>query len=504
MVRRRDVLGLVALGLGAPASAVLAQSAPPGPAAPQPPDFSHDTVVGLARDAAPSSDLPAPFTKLGYDAYVAIRQKPGTAIWAGDNLGFALEPLHRGFLFSAPMEINLVENGRARRLAYDRSRFDFGTLGVPGTIPDIGYSGFRVLQPDGVGGLREVSIFQGASFFRAIARGQNFGVTARALSIRTADPRGEEFPMIRAVWIERPAPATNVLVLHALVDSDSVSGAYRFTLRPGDLTIIDTECTLFSRAATDGLGLGTMASMFLFGPVRRQNVDDLREGVYEVGGLQVLNGNGEWLWRPVANRETLQISSFANPNPRGFGVMQRERRYSQFQDDDQHWELRPSLWVEPLNDWGEGAVVLVEIPSDAEINDNVVCFWRPKSPLKPGSETTFNYRQSWCWSPLERPPGAVVTDTRSGRGTTDRRRRFAVEFTGEAFAEPAGFQDLRPALSTSVGAVSAVRTFASRENKTFRVHFELDTGNEALAELRLILEQAGKPASETWLYRWTN
>ena len=513
MIVRRDVLKLATLGLGASTFPALAQTVPAPPvkdaSRPPRPDFSAAQVAAAARElakkpfAAPSSDLPAPFAKLAYEQYVAIKTKPQTAVWAAETVGFALEPLHRGFLFSAPMVLNLVEAGQARRLGYEPARFEFGGLSVPSTLPDLGYSGFRVTQPDGAGGSRDVAIFQGASFFRAIARGQTFGVTARALSIRTADPRGEEFPLIREVWIEKPTLAANALVVHALVDSESVTGAYRFTLRPGDVTIVDTECTLFTRGAVDGLGLGTMAAMSYFGPIDRRGVDDLREGVYEVGGLQVMNGNGEWLWRPVSNRQTLQISSFVDANPRGFGVLQRERRFSRFEDDEQHWEARPSLWIEPLNDWGEGSVVLVEIPSDAEVNDNVVCFWRPKSPLQAKAETAFAYRQSWCWTPLQRPPLAVVTGTRVGRGSANNRKRFLVEFSGEAFADAVATAAIKPALSTALGTLSNVRPFRSADAKTYRVLFDLDPSNETAVELRLVLEADGKPMSETWLYRWT-
>jgi glucans biosynthesis protein len=253
----------------------------------------------------------------------------------------------------------------------------------------------------------------------------------------------------------------------------------------------------------DGLGLGTMAGMSLFGPVNRRGRDDLREGVYEIGGLQILNPNGEWLWRPVSNRETLQISSFTNNSPRGFGMLQRERQFEQFEDDDQHWELRPSLWIEPLSDWGEGSVVLVEIPSDAEINENIVCFWRPKAALPPNAEMHIAYRQSWCWTPVDRPPLAIVTETREGHGASGKNRRFLVEFTGDIFGDAARLSDLKPVLSSSVGVLSAIRTFVSQQSKTYRLLFELDPGSESLAELRLVLEANGKPASETWLYRWT-
>ena len=506
MILRRDVLKWAALGLGASVSAAGAASDPVPPA---PMRFEAGDVLGRARElarkpfAAPSSELPAPFADLTYDQYVGIRQKPGSAIWADEKVGFALEPLHRGFIFSAPMRINLIENGQSHALGYEAARFDFGKLQVPANLPDVGFSGFRVLQFGPGGVLQDVAIFQGASFFRAIARGQNFGVTARALSLRTADPKGEEFPLLREVWIEKPSLANDALTIHALLDSESVTGAYRFTLRPGDVTIIDTECTLVSRTAIDALGLGTMAGMSLFGPLGRRPGDEVRAGVYEVGGLQVLNQNGEWLWRPAVNRDTLQLSSFVDPNPRGFGMLQRERRFPQFQDDDQHWELRPSLWIEPLGDWGEGSVVLVEIPSDAEINDNIICFWRPKAAMPANTEASYTYRQSFCWTPLERPTGAICTATRDGRGPGTKSHRFLVEFTSDAFADAAGVADLHPMISASAGTISGIRTFHSAANRTFRVHFDMEAG-VPMTELRLVLERGGKPASETWLYRWTS
>lgn len=509
MIARRDLLRWVAAGVGTRLSPALAAS-PSATENEQPlRPFDFSTVVDLARELAkkphqaPGPSLPGAFSNLSYDQYVAIRSKPGTAIWANEATGFVIEPLHRGFLFSAPVTINIVENGAVRRLSYNSGQFDFGKIPVPDNLPDIGFSGFRVLHTRSGKGLVEAAIFQGASFFRSLANGQNFGLTARALSIRTADPKGEEIPAFREVWIERPSPATEVLIVHGLVDSESMTGAYRFTLRPGDMTIVDTECTLFTRSPADFYGLGGMTAMFLFGPLNRHNIDDLRDGVYDVSGLQILNGNGEWLWRPVSNPQTLQISAFLDANPRGFGLLQRERNFAQLQDDDQHWEIRPSLWIEPINDWGEGSVALVEIPTDSENNDNVICFWRPKAILQPGAEAAFAYRQFWCWMPPDHPTLAVVTGTRAGRGSAAKRRRFLVEFSGELFADPQRSGEVQPALSVSVGNIVSVRPFLSRERKTCRVLFELEFGSEALAELRLVLQSNGKPVSETWLYRWT-
>ena len=246
-------------------------------------------------------------------------------MWSDEKIGFALEPLHRGYVFAAPVQINVVENGQARRLVYDRSAFEFGKLQPPADLPDIGFSGVRVLRSGDDQGWRELAIFQGATFFRSMARGQTYGLNARGLSIRTGEAQGEEFPQFRSLWIEKPSPAADALTIHALLDSASLTGAFQFTLRPGDATIIDTELTLVARVAVDRLGLSPMTSIFVFGPLDHRRPDDTRAAAYDIGGLQMLTGANEWLWRPIASRETLQISAFADKNPRGFGLLQRAR-----------------------------------------------------------------------------------------------------------------------------------------------------------------------------------
>ena len=284
-------------------------------------------------------------------------------MWADEKFGFALEPLHRGFIFTTPVQLYIVENGQAQRLIYDRADYDFGDLQRRRPIcADLGFSGVRVLTATATRAGRTLAIFQGATFFRSLARGQRYGVNARGLSIRTADPQGEEFPLFRALWIEKPSPASTALTIHALLDSASLTGAFHFTLRPGDATIIDTELTLVARVAVDHLGLGAMTATYLFGALDHRHPDDVRPAVYDIGGLQIFTGAGEWLWRPIASRDTLQISAFGDVNPRGFGLLQRARAFDDFDDDDARWELRPSLWIEPISDWGEGEVILLEIP----------------------------------------------------------------------------------------------------------------------------------------------
>ena len=469
--------------------------------------FDPALILDIARQLArrpfvpPSNDLPDVFASLNYEQYVGIKALPGAHLW-GDGRGISVEPLHRGFVFTNPVSLFLVENGLVRRVAYDRSQFEYGRLNVPPSLPDIGFSGFRLYSSFGNGHPVDFAIVQGATFFRALARGQNYGVVARALTLKPAEARGEEFPIFRAFWLERPTPAANVITMHGIIDSESTAGAVRMTFRPGEMTIVDVETSLFPRVNLEHVGVGGMGATYLFGPNDRRNVDDTRPAVYDSSGLEMLNGRGEWLWRPLQNPETLQISAFVDASPRGFGLIQRERSYEAFQDDEQHYELRPSLWIEPLGDWGQGSVQLLEIPTDSEINDNVLAYWRPKAPVPAGSELSLAYRQYWCWLAPERPPLATVATTRVGRGSTGRRRRFAIDFAGDVLGEsPAS--DLKPTLTVAPGTVQNLRAWPYPERRTVRVAFELDPGNENACEMRLILEAGGKPISETWLYRWT-
>ncbi len=504
---RRDFLKLALGGALAAAGASLesarASAEPLGPPSPFAPANVLDMAHGLAKSPfkEPKSTLPDVFSNLTFEQYSAIRRKPGTAVWGDEKVGFALEPLHRGFIFATPVQLYVVENGQARRLVYDRNAFDFGKLQLPSDLPDLGFSGLRVLKAASGEGWQDLAIFQGATFFRSLARGQGYGVEARGLSIRTGDAQGEEFPLFRALWIEKPSPASGALIIHALLDSASLTGAFHFTLRPGDATIIDTELTLVTRVAVDHLGLGAMTATYVFGPLDHRHSDDVRPAVYDIGGLQILTGPGEWLWRPIAARDTLQISAFGDLNPRGFGLLQRARVFDDFDDDDNHWEMRPSLWIEPIGDWGEGELLLIEIPSDSENNDNVIAQWRPKAGLAEGATVSFAYRQFWCWTPPARPGLATVVSSRAGK--LGKRRRFIVEFVADLFADPLKAAQVTASIEAAQGQIVATRLFPYHDRRSIRVVFDLDPGSESYSELRLVLKTGGQPVSETWLYRWT-
>lgn len=511
---RRDALA--ALSLSAVLTAGLdarAQSSgqPSTPAGPTP--FDAQTVRAMARDLAsrphraPDTTLPGPLRSLGYDQYRDIRYDPQRALWRDPGLPVQLQAFHRGFLYTSRVDLFEVADGRARPVTYSPDLFSFGNaLGGQATPTDnLGFAGFRLHAPiNRPDHFDEICSFLGASYFRAVGKDLGYGLSARGLAIRTADPAGEEFPLFRAFWIERPRQGVNSATVHALLDSPSAVAAFRFAIRPGEDTVFDVEATVIARVDLATAGIAPLTSMFFFGPGDRGGTDDYRPAVHDSDGLLMSTGRGEQVWRPLQNPRDLQVSVLGDTNPRGFGLMQRPRRFSDYQDLEARYERRPSLWVEPIGDWGEGGVQLVEIPTRGEIHDNIVAFWRPKEPLKARMEYNYVYRLHW----LPLAPGdtglAQFAATRSGiaLGTTDVRL-FVLDAVGGRLGELQG--DAKPEIEVGTSAGEVRNAVAQRNPDTggWRLSFELAPGNAPLAELRALLKQGDRPLTESWIFRWT-
>jgi glucans biosynthesis protein len=502
-VNRRHLLRIT---LAASAAALIpyAYGAAPPPDAP----FSAATVRDLARAlalkpyAAPDGNLPEALQKLTYDQYRSIRFLPDHALWRGQNRGFQAQFFHRGFFYKDKVEIFEVADGRAAPIAYHRADFSFGE-GI-GQFPeaDLGFAGFRLHAPiNKPDYYDEVCVFLGASYFRAVAKGEVYGLSARGLAIDTGESKGEEFPFFKAFWLERPGENATSIVVHALLDSPSAAGAYRFTIRPGETTIFDVEMTLYPRVDVAHGGLAPLTSMFLFGPNDRDNVQDFRPQVHDSDGLMMLNGRGEELWRPLSNPKTLQISAFADQNPRSFGLLQRDRTFADYQDLESHFEKRPSLVVEPIGDWGQGEVVLFEIPTNEEIHDNIVAFWRPKDTLAAKSERPFTYRLHWG-------PDLAKTDkfarfTRTGVSVqNDGALLFVLELAGERL-KALDAKAVKGVVAADKGEVKNVVTQPNPETGGWRLSFEVAAKDQKVLELRAYLAEGDAAASETWMYRWT-
>ena len=449
----------------------------------------------------PAPILPALLTKLSYDQYHDIRLREEAQIWHDADSPFQLEILPAGFYYTQPVSINIVSDRFAREVLPTAGMFEFGPDLSP--IMDqisIPFSGLRVRnqinKPDV---WDEFLVFRGASYFRAVGKGQVYGLSARGISIDTAEPKGEEFPSFRRLWIVKPTAADSVLNLYALLDGPSLTGAYHFTVRPGTDTNVDVEMSIFARQELTYLGVAPLTSMFLFNSTNRSQFDDFRDAVHDSSGLQMSRGVGEWLWRPLTNPATLQISAFVDKSPQGFGLIQRPRLAADYQDLDAHYELRPNLWVEPIGDWGQGVVELIEIPSERETDDNIVVFWRPDMPVPAGGSLSAEYRLYWGTGP-DLPEGmGRFTATRIGRSVDGQRVLFVLDTAGLALDDAA----LDANIMATAGETSSVIVQANPNTDSARVSFEFDPKGATLAELRLQFTRNGEPASETWLYRWT-
>ncbi len=470
------------------------------------PLFSHEALVEHARSLAqrdhePPPPMADPKLRMNYDQYRSIAFDRAQAIWKDTGAPFQLELFHPGFIFNVPVEIALVEDGVATPLQFSPDQFTYGGTAVPPENDGLGFSGFRAHAPiNDPKRWDEFAVFQGATYFRGVGRGQSYGLSARGLAIATGAPRGEEFPYFRKFWIEKPEPGAMSMVVHALMDSPSVTGAYRFVITPGESTVMDVDMTLFPRNELDSVGVAPLTSMFLFDQTNRWGFDDFRNAVHDSDGLQILNGGGEQIWRPLANPRRLQLSAFVDDNPRGFGLMQRKRNSEDYNDFTARYEDRPSLWVEPVGDWGRGSVVLVEIPTERETNDNIVAFWRPREAIPAGGSYQASYRLYWG---ADAPIGSTlmhVDHTRTGASAAGKRF-FVVDF--DPGMSTAKIEDLSIMSSASRGRITEPHVSRDPRTGLLRTTFELDPEGNDLVELRLRLEADGEPASETWLYRWT-
>jgi glucans biosynthesis protein len=517
MMQRRGFLGASVLALFSPASLLAAAARAAGLATIGAPErFDYAALKGQARALAGApykpytGGLPPAVAALDWDQYQAIRFKPEHALWAGNpELHARAELFHLGLYFKRPVRMYEVADGQARELAYDPALFDYGKSGLAATkLPaSLGFAGFRLktdLAPE-----TDYAAFLGASYFRATSGTRQYGLSARGLAIDTGMSRPEEFPDFVAYYLERPRADSNTVTVYGLLDSPSVAGAYRFLITPGDTTRMDIDAALYPRKRIERLGLAPCTSMYQTGENDRRMANDWRPELHDSDGLSIHTGSGEWLWRPLRNPPQIRFSAFADRNPRGFGLLQRDRDFDHYQDDGAFYDRRPSLWVEPRGDWGEGAVDLIELPTADETFDNIVAFWNPASKPEPGSEALFAYTLYWCREAPRQSPLARVVATRTGiGGVVGKPRdhesyRFAIDFSGGDFATLDTRTRVEPVISVTRGRteVTSARPLESVHGWRAMFDYVPEPGGEP-ATLRLFLRANGQPLTETWIYEW--
>jgi glucans biosynthesis protein len=510
-VQRRDAIkSVLAIALLGSMPRAMAQATNTATA---PTRFTLETVPRLAQAMAgqpyraPDEQLPASLDT-GYDAYRDLRFDPAQALWRREALPFQVQMFHRGFLFKQRVELWRVHEGRAEPIPYSPGLFDFPQGVTPPEDQALGFAGFRVHtplnQPDV---FDELIAFLGASYFRALGKGHAYGLSARGLALGSGDAGAEEFPLFRAFWIEQPSAGAKHLVVHALLDSPSVTGAFRFVIRPGGETTIDVQSRLYPRVDLAHAGIAPLTSMFEFDAGDRVGTDDYRPAVHDSDGLAIFNGHGEQIWRPLSNPPRVQHSAFADAGPRGFGLMQRKRGFGDYADIEARYHQRPSLWIEPKGDWGKGAVTLVEIPTGDEYHDNVVAFWRPEAPLRAGREHRFDYRMHWCDTHQWDADLAIVTATRIGAAPDPARRLVVIDLDGGRLAALPRDAKLMPDVWAARGDIVGAVVYPNPETRGWRLSFELrpqEGGTDGRdVELHARVLEGHVPLSETWLYRWS-
>ncbi len=520
--RRRVLAGLsAALSLSAAPSILLAQQPqnpnPPPPQTPPQPRFGFEDVQRRAREVAavayePPAALPEPLARLDYDSWRDIRFRPDRALLAQNGSPFRMQMFHPGFLFTRPITVNVVRDGVPTPVPYAANLFDYGKVRFEKPLPvNLGFAGFRLHYPlNDPRVLDELISFIGASYFRVLGREQRYGLSARGLAIG-AGTGSEEFPVFREFWVEQPAAAAERIVVNALLDSPSLTGAYRFTIYPEVDTVVEVAATLFPRRPIEKLGLAPLTSMFFTGENDRRFFEDYRPELHDSDGLMIHSGSGEWLWRPLRNPKQQAVSSFGERGLRGFGLMQRDRNFDHYQDLDLAYERRPSYWVEPQGDWGEGVIELIEMPTADESNDNVVALWTPKTPLEPGKEFSFGYRLTAMLDSGDLHPGGRVVNTYqaapkalgSAEAVAEGARRFIVDFAGgdlDYHLKQPDKVEIVPSITR--GKVDRAFLVPNPRIDGFRAFIDVTGEPGQLAEMRAFLKRGNKTLTETWSYPW--
>lgn len=482
-------------------------------------DFSFEGLVERAQQMAQqdfqerSVVAPEVIEQIDYDAHGRLRFRPGCAPHAEGPGRYPVTFFHLGQFFPRPVRMHLLRKGQAREVFYRSSDFEMPEDSPARELPqDAGFAGFRFQEQNGRADWRTQDwlAFLGASYFRAIGELGQYGLSARGLAVDVAASDAEEFPEFVAFWIESPQDPAEPAVIYALLDGPSVTGAYRFLCWRKEHVEMEVSARLFMRREVERLGIAPLTSMFWYSEYGMRYREDWRPEVHDSDGLQLWTGKGERIWRPLNNPTQVQVAAFADASPRGFGLMQRDRNREHYLDGVRYQD-RPSLWVEPLGDWGTGAVQLVEIPTDDEIHDNIVAFWVPGEAPQAGDALSFDYRLYWAANePFPARALARCVATRMGRGgqaglpRPEEVTKFVVEFAGGGLPDLPLDAKVEVEVEASRGELSYIYAERVPGTERWRAHFDLDLSEEApdAVELRLYLRNEDQTLTETWLYQF--
>jgi glucans biosynthesis protein len=480
--------------------------------------FSFDRLTERMAELAkreyeePENILSEAVTNLTYDEHRSIRFLPDRARFKASSSRFELQAFHPGWLFKKPVTLFRVAGGQAMPMGFTESDFVTSMPEVAAKLKDDalpGVAGFRLHYPLNNENYKDELIsFLGASYFRALGRQNVYGLSARGLALNTATDKPEEFPRFTEFYVEEPAPNASEIKIWAALEGPSVTGAFAFRINPGENTLIDVTARIILRREVSRLGLAPMTSMFLFAENNRADFDDYRPQVHDSDGLAIERSDGERVWRPLNNNEKIAFSYISGASPNGFGLLQRDRTFNQYQDSEARYEKRPSLWIEPGKNWGEGGVHLIEIPTKLEINDNIVAFWEPAKHPNIGEIYEYNYRMRWGMYVYGNPEPAIVVSTRTGHGGTSggepdpELRKFVIDLEGSSLTGSIDRAKITHKIAASGGNVVWSGVILLPDGKGVRLVADVRRTSDEPVELRGYLMAEERILSETWIYQW--
>lgn len=486
--------------------------------------FDFESFTARMRDiAAQPYQTPAliqseVYENLNYDGHRRVQFDTKKARWLGDEHGFQIQAFPPGWLFKEPVTVYEITEGDSHPFAFDSSDFiyhfdDKAEREAIETAEFPGIAGFRVNYPINTPELAdELVAFLGASYFRALGRGNIYGSSARGLLINSWRDGPEEFPRFSEFYLERPR-GDGPMTLYAALESPSVTGAYRFVISPANPeqqeTVMDVTARLFFRKDIAEVGIAPLTSMFLYAETNRSDFDDFRPQVHDCSGLVVEPEAGLPMWRQLNNNPSLGNSFFWDANMKAFGLYQRNRDFESYQDAGAHYERRPSMRVEPTGNWGQGQVRLIEIPSRSETDDNIAAFWIPNEAPKAGEAREYGYRLIWGdLLPKDDAELAHVVETRIGQGGVSgvenavTLRKFVIDFAGGRLPDLSPDTLFEVDASVSAGEITSSAFFPIEANGLWRLVLDVETVGQNLIELKASIGAGGEPLTEAWLYQW--
>lgn len=453
----------------------------------------------------PKKTITKSLAELNYEKYKDIRFLPEKSIWREEGNPFQLQFLHPGYIYDYNILINEVKNSKSFPIYYNSSYFDFSAIQLKEKISnELGFSGFKVHYPINTKEhTDEFLVFQGATYFRAVSQNQFYGLSARGLATNTSMPYPEDFPVFKEFWIKKPSSSDDSIKIYALMDGKLAVGAYEFEFIPGKITETKVKAEIILRKDVDRLGIAPLTSMYWYGENSEASHPSTYPEVHDSDGLLVLNANDEWIWRPLENPKKPTVNSFKSENVRGFGLLQRDREFSSYEDAEMKYHLRPGAWIEPDGDWGKGSVQLYRNPTKQDSDDNVGAFWVPEEMPKVGEPFNFSYKIFWV---NQNPNSKTIADAVATRVKPVIKEPdsyiYQIDFKGGKLKGIENSSELEAIITaTETATVSEVSVQKIPETEKWRCSFKLShKPNGKPVEMKAFLKKGDSVITESWTY----